>query len=208
VPVTLKVAVNSDSIATWFPEAAARFAKSTRFPLDFIIEDEGLSADRLRSDEVLAAVSGDPEAVQGCRTIELGSLEYLACCSPDSAARHFVEGITEQAHNRALCLRFERRDGLQARRARETHGVELNAPMHWVHSSFGFLNSTPARRAWGMQPAMLVRPWIAEGLLVELSVNTPIAVKLYWTISQRHAKPLKALSDHVRQAARRSLCEG
>lgn len=205
VPVTLKVAVNSDSIATWFPEAAAGFAKSTGFLLDFIIEDEGLTADRLRSGEVLAAVSADPGAVQGCKTIELGNLEYLACCSPDFAARYFPDGVDEQALRLAPCLRFERRDGLQARWAREIHGVELNAPMHWVPSSLGFLNFTLAGMAWGMQPAMLVRPRIAEGLLVELSPNKPIAVKLYWTITRLHATPLKALSDFVRQVARRSL---
>lgn len=146
------MAVNSDSIATWFPEAAARFAKSTGVLLDFIIEDEGLTADRLRSGEVLAAVSADPGAVQVCKTIELGSLEYLACCSPDFATRHFAGGVTEQALNRAPSLRFERRDGLQARWAREAHGIELNAPMHWVPSSFGFLNFTLAAMAWACSP--------------------------------------------------------
>lgn len=39
-PVTLKVAVNSDSMATWFPEAAADFARNSGFMLEFIREDE------------------------------------------------------------------------------------------------------------------------------------------------------------------------
>jgi len=203
--VTLKVAVNSDSMATWFPEAAASFARSTGHLLDFIIEDESLTADRLRTGEVLAAISVDPGTVQGCKTIELGGLEYLACCSPDFAARHFPDGVTDSALRRAPFLRFERRDGLQARWAREIHGIELDAPTHWVPSSSGFLNLTVAGMAWGMQPAALARPRIASGLLVELSSDTPITVQLYWTVTRLHALPLKALTDAVRQVARTSL---
>ena len=206
-PVTLKVAVNSDSIATWFPEAAADFARSTGFLLEFIIEDEALTADRLRSGEVLAAVSADPGAVQGCKTIELGSLEYQACSSPDFVARYFPDGVTQEALRRAPCLSFERRDGLQARWAREAHGIELNAPMHWVPSTFGFLNFALAGMAWGMHPVMLSRPRVVQGLLVELTPGTSIEVKLYWTVTRLHAVALKALTDAVKSVARLRLLQ-
>lgn len=205
MPLTLKVAVNSDSISTWFAAAAADFARSTGFLLDFMIEDEAHTADRLRSGEVVAAVSADPTAVQGCKTTELGGLQYLACCSPEFAARYFPEGVTRQALHLAPCLRFERRDGLQARWAKEIHGIDLNAPMHWVPSTLGFLNFAVAGMAWGMQPASLARTLIATGELIELSPNTPIAVRLYWTVARLHATPLKALTDAVRQAAKRDL---
>jgi LysR family transcriptional regulator (chromosome initiation inhibitor) len=204
-PVTLKVAVNSDSIATWLPQAAAEFTRTTGFLLDFIIEDEGITADRLRSGEVLAAVSADPGAVQGCRTIELGSLDYRACCSPDFAARHFPQGVSEESLNRAPYLRFERRDRLQARWAQEHHGIALQAPVHWVPSTFGFLNFALAGIGWGMHPAMIALPHIAEGSLVELTPDTPLQVKLYWTVTRLHAGALKALTDAVRRVARETL---
>lgn len=205
--VTLKVAVNADSIATWFPEAAADFARKSGILLEFIIEDEAFTVDRMRSGEVLAAVSVDPGTVQGCRTIELGSLEYQACCSPDFADRYFPYGVTEEALRRAPCLGFDRRDGLQVRWARETHGIELEAPMHWVPSTFGFLNFALEGMAWGMHPVMLSRPRIADGLLTELSPGTSIGVKLHWTVTRLHATPLKALTDAVRRVARSKLLQ-
>ncbi|MBB4861146.1 LysR family transcriptional regulator (chromosome initiation inhibitor) [Novosphingobium chloroacetimidivorans] len=207
VPITLKIAVNSDSIATWFPEAAAHFAKATGYLLEFIIEDEALTADRLRSGEVLGAVSADPGTVQGCKTIELGSLEYRACCSPDFATRYFSNGVTEEALRCAPCLRFERRDGLQARWARETHGIELDAPMHWVPSTSGFLNFALQGMAWGMHPTMLARPWIANGELVEMNSGAPINVKLFWTVTRLHALALKTLTDAVLDVGRSRLQE-
>lgn len=204
-PITLKVAVNSDSIAPWFTEAAADFARRTGFLLEFIIEDEALTADRLRSGEVLAAVSADPGTVQGCKTVELGSLEYLACCSPSFAAEYFPNGVTEQTLGRAPCLRFERRDGLQARWAKETHDIELNAPMHWVPSTSGFLNFALEGMAWGMHPVMLARPRIARGELVELTPDTPIQVQLFWTVTRLHAAALTTLTDAVRRVAKARL---
>jgi LysR family transcriptional regulator, chromosome initiation inhibitor len=205
VPITLKVAVNSDSIATWFPEAAANFAKTTGYLLEFIIEDEALTADRLRSGEVMGAVSADPGTVQGCKTIELGSLEYLACCSPDFAARYFSNGVTEEALRRAPCLRFERRDSLQARWAREAHGIELDAPTHWVPSTSGFLNFALQGMAWAMHPTILARPRIADDELVELTSGTPIGVKLFWTVTRLHATALKTLTDAVLDVGRSRL---
>ncbi|QGP80921.1 LysR family transcriptional regulator ArgP [Sphingobium sp. CAP-1] len=206
--ITLKIAVNSDSIATWLPEAAADFAHSTGFLLEFIIEDEAHTADRLRSGEVLAAVSADPGTVQGCRTIELGCLEYLACASPEFVARYFPAGVTAQALALAPCLRFDRRDGLQARWAREAHGVELDAPTHWVPSTSGFLNFAMQGLAWGMHPTMLSRPRMDEGRLAELTPDTPVNVKLYWTVTRLHAMALRALTDAVRRVAKARLSHG
>jgi LysR family transcriptional regulator (chromosome initiation inhibitor) len=204
-PVTLKVAVNSDSMASWFPEAAAAFSHATGYLLEFIIEDEAHTADHLRSGEVIAAVSTDPGTVQGCKTIELGNLRYLACCSPEFAARYFADGVTGAALQRAPYLRFDRRDGLQARWARETHGITLDAPIHWVPSTFGFLNFGIAGAAWGMHPTMIANPKIAEGALIELTPDSPLEVKLYWTITRLHASALRAFTEAVREVARKTL---
>lgn len=206
-PVTLKVAVNSDSMASWFPEAAAEFARNSGCMLEFILEDEAHTADRLRSGEVVAAVSADPSAVQGCRTIKLGEIDYLACSSPAFIARHFPDGVTAQALNQAPCLRFDRRDGLQARWARERHGIDLDPPTHWVPSTLGFLHFALEGMAWGMQPVVLARGPIERGQLAELSPSTSIRVTLYWTVARLQASALKTLTDAVRRVARSRLIQ-
>jgi LysR family transcriptional regulator (chromosome initiation inhibitor) len=204
-PLTLKVAVNADSLATWFPPAAAAFARGTGMLLDLTLEDEAHTADRLRSGEVLAAVTADPEPVQGCKTIVLGALRYAACASPDFMQRHFSDGVNADTVTKAPHLRFDRRDFLQARWAREAQGVELRAPVHWVPSTQGFLDLALAGLAWGLQPDPLARPHIAAGRLVELPPALPIEVKLYWTVARLHATSLRALTDAVHKAASKSL---
>ena len=62
---TLRVAVNADSLATWFPAAAAAFAADDTAMLDLTLDDEDHTAARLRSGEVVAAVTADPTPVTG-----------------------------------------------------------------------------------------------------------------------------------------------
>ncbi|UIJ44271.1 LysR family transcriptional regulator ArgP [Sphingomonas cannabina] len=204
-PLTLRIAVNADSVATWFPHAAAAFVRDTGTLLDLVLEDEAHTADRLRSGEVLAAVTADPEPVPGCRTIGLGVLRYVACASPDFMARYFEDGVNAQTLAKAPYLRFDRRDALQARWAKDAHGIALKAPRHWVPSTQGFLNLALAGLGWGMQPLSLAQPYIAAGHLVELTPALPVEVKLHWTVARLHAASLRALTDAVRAAAGANL---
>jgi LysR family transcriptional regulator, chromosome initiation inhibitor len=197
----VRVAVNADSLATWFPTAAAAFTEATGLQLDIVVEDETQSAERLRSGEVLAAVTAEAEPVPGCRTVKIGALRYLACASPSFLNRHFAEGVTEVSLSGAHHLRFDRRDQLQARWAREAYGVRLAGPTHWVPSTQGFVDFALTGIGWALHPRIIVEPHLAAGSLVELPPKLPIDVTLYWMITRLQAAPLKSLTDAVRAAA-------
>ena len=204
-PGTLRVAVNADSLATWFPPAAAAFAAGSGALLDLLLEDEEHTAARLRSGEVLAAVTTDPAPVQGCRTIRLGALRYAATASPGFVAQHFPAGVTPAALDRAPLLRFDRRDGLQARWARAALGVErLAAPAHWVPSSTGFVDMALHGLGWGMNPLVLAAPHLAAGRLVALTPHR-LDVVLYWQAARLGEGLLQRLTREVVAAARQAL---
>lgn len=204
-PLTLRIAVNADSLATWFPQAAAPFATATGILLDLTLDDESHTADRLRAGEVLAAVTADPDPVHGCRTIRLGTLHYAACASPDFMTRHFPDGVTPETLSAAPCLRFDRRDRLQARWAAEAHGIDLAAPSHFVPATHGFLDLGLAGLAWAVHPLPLAAPHLAAGRLIELPPAHRIDVTLYWTVSRLHVTSLRDLTTAVRAAASNSL---
>lgn len=206
--VTLRIAVNADSLATWFPAAAAQFGAAADVSLDITLDDEAHTAERLRAGDVLAAVTAEREPVQGCRTLALGALRYVACASPAFAQRHFASGITAQALGAAPYLRFDRRDFLQARWAREAHGIELAGPVHWVPSTHGFLDMTLVGLGWGIHPQVMVEPHLAGGRLIELAPGHRVDVALYWTVTRLHAAALRRLTDAVRTAAAGGLVGG
>ncbi len=203
--VTLRIAVNSDSLATWFVPAAARFAERTGALLDLVLEDEEHTAARLRSGEVLAAVSADPVPVSGCRILPLGALRYVATASPAFMRRHFAGGVSAATLARAPVLRFDRKDELQARWARERLGITLDAPTHWAPSTAAFLDASLAGLAWMLNPLILAGAHLAAGRLVELMPESPLDVPLYWQQARLGAKLLDALTREVAAEARQRL---
>jgi LysR family transcriptional regulator (chromosome initiation inhibitor) len=204
-PQTIPLAINADSLATWFPQAAAAFVRATGMLLDLTLDDEQHTTARLRSGEVLGAVTADPEPAPGCRSTALGALRYVACASPDFAARHFGAGIDTGSLSRAPCLGFDRRDGLQARWVRQTFGVNLHAPMLWVPSTHAFVDFALAGAGWGMQPLHLVGGHLAGGRLIDLAPGNVLEVPLYWNVVRLHAASLTALSEAIVMAAGASM---
>ena len=89
---TLDIAVNADSLGTWFIAAASNFSESSPYLLNIVVDDQDHTADWLRRGRVAAAVTGLEKPVPGCRRIPLGALRYHATASPDFMARHFAEG--------------------------------------------------------------------------------------------------------------------
>src|SRR3954454_783854 len=85
--VELTVAVNADSLATWFRDVLAEVGSSADVTLKLVVEDQAYSSELLRSGEALAAVTSDPHPVQGCRSEHLGFLRYRPAATPELASR-------------------------------------------------------------------------------------------------------------------------
>src|SRR5690606_8495473 len=86
--VDLPVAVNADSLATWFGPVLAVAAGWDDVRLQLEVEDEDYSADHLRRGSVVGAVTADPTPVAGCRTQALGAMRYLPVAAPGLAQRY------------------------------------------------------------------------------------------------------------------------
>jgi len=198
---TLRVAVNSDSLATWFPLAAAQFSAASGALLDLVLDDEAHTAERLRTGEVMAAISADPAPVAGCRIYSLGALNYAAVASPAFHAAHFANGVAGQNLRSAPMLRFDRRDELQFRWMREACGEATLPPTHWAPSTHGMLELTLAGVGWSMAPISMATPLLAQGRLVELPPLHRIAVPLNWQRTRLKTRLLDAMTRAVRQVA-------
>ncbi|WIT13738.1 LysR family transcriptional regulator ArgP [Paucibacter sediminis] len=204
--ITLRLAINADSLATWFIAAAAEIAASEPVLLDLSLEDQEHTAERLRSAEVLAAVTALAAPVQGCRSHALGAMRYIATASPAFARQHFAAGLTAQTLAAAPCLSFNRQDRLQAQWVQQELGQGLTLPTHWLPASQAFVDAACAGLGWGMNPASLVREALADGRLVAL--GAPLWVPLYWQASRLALPMLERITAQVLAAARATLEPG
>src|SRR3954469_20516545 len=147
--VDLPVAVNADSLSTWFRGALGEVATWTDVALRLYVEDQAFSADQLRGGDVLAAVTSEPVAVQGCSVEHLGLLRYVPAATPDFAER-WRRG---RGHDWAAmpAVRFNEKDALQ-HGVMEAHGVPEPAIVHRVPTSADFHEAVRLGLGWGMIP--------------------------------------------------------
>ena len=90
-PVTLRIAVNADSLATWFIPA---MAETDSFLFDLVLDDQDYSADWLRRGEVVAGVASHGQPIQGGNCYPLGTLRCVATASPGFMERWFHVDLT------------------------------------------------------------------------------------------------------------------
>ena len=75
--VALPIAVNADSLATWFAPAMAAFAADAPVLMEVAVDDQDHTTEWLRSGAVLAAVTGTSRPAAGCNSRPLGAMRYL-----------------------------------------------------------------------------------------------------------------------------------
>jgi len=202
---TLRVAVNADSLGTWFMRALAEFTEHGEALVDVALDDQEHTVESLRSGEVLAAVTAHAQPVQGCNSVALGRLHYLAVASPEFGRKYFSAGVSAATLAKAPSLRFNRKDRLQAQWVRRLCRREVEIPTHWFPSTQAFTDASVAGIGWGMIPEVLVREHLQSGALVELVPGRPLTVPLYWQHSRLQVPVLSRLTRAVIQAARNGL---
>ena len=201
--VPLPLAVNADSLGTWFAPAVARFAVGAPVLLQLSVDDQDHTAEWLRSGAVLAAVTGVGSAPAGFSSQPLGAMRYVAAASPAFVARYFAQGVNAASLTRAPSLQFNAKDALQARWVeRQCGGAQPALPRHTVPSLQAFVATCVAGMGWAMQPQTLIQADLQAGTLVELVPHTPLDVPLHWQQARAGSALLDGLTRCVMAAAR------
>ncbi|NMD57955.1 MULTISPECIES: LysR family transcriptional regulator ArgP [Tsukamurella] len=195
----LDVGVNADSLATWFRDVIAAVAALPDGPLlRLVVDDEHHTADLLRAGSVLAAITTDPEPVQGCAVEYLGTMRYLPVCTPAYAARWRIAG--RWRWREMPVVQFDlRKDELQ-NKVLHRRGIKEAPPMHRIPSSEAFTHAVRAGLGWGSLPEADLGDALDRGALIRLTDDT-VDVKLYWQSWRLHTRATERLADAIHAAA-------
>ena len=193
----LGLAVNADSLATWFRDVLAEAATWDDTVLRLEVEDQAHSHELLRRGETLAAVTSDPEPVQGCSVEPLGTMRYVAAAAPALLER---SGAREPDWRRMPVVVFNAKDTLQHDLLAEV-GAGAVPPTHRVPTSTDFLEAVVVGLGWGMVPEPQLLPLEATGRLVRLRPDRPVDVPLHWQRWRLDSLLLGRVTEAVRRAA-------
>ncbi|MFJ2332853.1 LysR family transcriptional regulator ArgP [Pseudomonas helleri] len=204
LPERLRIALNADSLATWWAQAVGDFCADNQLLLDLVVEDQTVGLKRMRAGEVAACLCASERPVAGARSVLLGAMRYRAMASPAFIARHFPQGVNAAQLPKTPALVFGPDDFLQHRYLAAL-GVDGGFEHHLCPSSEGFIRLTEAGLGWGLIPEQQVREQLASGALVELLPDKPIDVPLYWHHWRNGGQLLEALTAHLTRSASRWL---
>ncbi len=198
----LPVAVNADSLATWFREVIGALADRDEVALRLHVLDQAWSADLLRAGTVLAAVTSEPVAVQGCSVERLGTLRYLAVAAPEFAERWRRGRGLDWA--RMPVVVFDDKDTLQ-HQLLAARGHDLPPVVHRVPTSADFHEAVRLGLGWGVLPEPQMRPDLETRRLVVLDRRHHLDVALHWQRWRLRSLLLDDVTAEVRTAARTAL---
>ncbi|WP_300730124.1 LysR family transcriptional regulator ArgP [Pseudomonas sp.] len=204
LPERLRIALNADSLATWWAPAVGDFCAEQHLLLDLVVEDQTVGLKRMRAGEVAACLCASERPVAGARSRLLGAMRYRALASPSFVARHFPHGVSAALLPKTPALVFGPDDFLQHRYLAAL-GVDGGFEHHLCPSSEGFIRLTEAGLGWGLVPELQVREQLASGALVELLPDKPIDVPLYWHHWRNGGQLLEQLTEHLSRSAARWL---
>ncbi len=200
---SLRLAVNADSLSTWFMPAAVELSRQ-QWLLDLSLDDQDHTAERLREGDVLAAVTALVDPLPGCRSLALGRMDYLAVATPDFIRIQFPQGLQVPALMQAPCLSYNRRDQLQSRWVQQVLGESPPLPSHWLPSNDVYLAACRSGMGWGMCPQHLVQQDLDAGRLQPLGPE-PLEVPLFWQAAAQAWPLLEPVTRAVLAAARQGL---
>lgn len=177
----LAIAVNADSLATWFLETTLPFWKRRPALFDLRVDDQDRTLRFLKSGEVCACLSSREASVVGCSATRLGSMEYRLCASAEYALRWFPEGFSAAAAAAAPVIHYNRDDGLQKDALRRCFGPDApEPPAYYLPSTERIFRVVGDGLGYCMIPLVQAADALKAGALVELHPAARAAVDLYW----------------------------
>lgn len=198
----LRIAINADSVATWWASAVAEFCSTENILLDLVIEDQDVGLRRMREGDVAACLCSSPQPVAGARAVPLGSITYRPMATSHYIKRYFPDGIHADALAAAPAIIYGPNDQLQ-HRFLAGFGYNGRFRYHLCPSSEGFVRFALAGIGYGMIPDIQARHWLDNGSLVDLAPDHGLSVPLYWHFWRHSGETLKSLTRQLERQSKR-----
>lgn len=205
-PVPIAIAVNADSLSTWFGPLVAQLLSQFKIALEVVRDDQDHTFHRLTKGEVLGCVSSEPDAAQGFEATPLGAMHYLCVATPEFRQKYFNTGLSTAAVLAAPAILFDRKDTLHDRYLEQLFGVKVGQyTRHYLPSTTALLDGICAGLGYALAPGMRITDMLANGQLIEITPGCKVIVPLYWHHWKLELPLAQAMTQTITAHARKTL---
>lgn len=180
-PLKVSLAVNADSIATWFIQAITPVLKNHLVELNLMIEHEERTLDKLRTGEAIGAVSVIEKPLKGYRSFRLGNMEYCLVANKHFRDKYFKYGVNKDSLKMAPAISYDHKDDMHVRFIAKHFDLAASEYYcHSVRSSEAFVELAKQGVAYCLLPKLQISTELATGELINISPETELIETLYW----------------------------
>jgi LysR family transcriptional regulator (chromosome initiation inhibitor) len=175
---SLSVAVNADSLTSWFLPGVAGALQTHGLLLDVVVDDQDHTHDALSSGDVIGCVTTLAQPMRGCVAEPLGIMRYRCVAAPALIAQW--ENALPHRMLRSPAVILNRKDALQdAWLAQHFNLRDALYPRHFVPAVDAFELALELGLGWGMVPDLLLQARTGQAPLQEVVPGHPVDVVLY-----------------------------
>ncbi len=212
--LALPVAVNADSLTSWFLPGVQATLQTHRLLLHSVVDDQEHTLQWLQNGDVLGCVTDLPKPLRGCTAQPLGTMRYHCLGSPSVAKQ--LRSLKRKSHAPALlqipALCFNPKDQLQDRFLSEAFGLkDVSYPRHYLPAGDAYHLAMLQGLGWGLAADVQMRlQWKDEmkaGHLVDLFPSQHVDMPLYWHHWSEESAQAARLTAAVIEAARLHLLQ-
>ncbi|XKM13403.1 LysR family transcriptional regulator ArgP [Orbaceae bacterium ac157xtp] len=181
IPLSLSLAVNADSLATWVLPALKPVMDKNNLRFDIQVKDEDRTLELLRLGTVVGAISSQELPLPGCLSDRLGALDYIFVASPEFAKRYFPNGVTRSSLLKAPAVAFDHLDDMHQMFLNENFDMAPGSvENHITSSSEAFVQLAKQGSACCMLPILQVENELKRGELINLTEGLFQRRMLFW----------------------------
>lgn len=207
LPTIVKIAVNADSLATWFLPALSEIFKRHQWLLELIVDDESYTHNLLKNGEAVGCVTTTKEPLAGCSSEYLGEMEYICVATPEFIQQYFPINVTPTSLERAPAVVFSTKDKLHEKYLKKYFKTKTGSwREHKIPSSESFLEAIIQGMGYGLVGHLQAEPLIEKGILIEITPDKRKRVPLYWQHWNIKAKQTTIVYRSLAVTAKQSLC--
>ena len=180
-PITIHLATNADSLATWLIPALAPTIKTKLIEINMLVADEQHTIEKLKDGEAFGAISLQEQPIKGCQMTRLGDLNYILVASPEFRDTYFETGINRESLQYAPGIAFDQKDNMHIRFIEEQYGLkESEYPLHTMRSSEAFVAMAKHGAAFCLVAELQIKQELQDGSLINLLPDYKLTETLYW----------------------------
>ena len=200
----IAIAIDADSLATWFPDTLSALLAPPRCQLDVRLADSDSALQMVRDGSVFGCVAAESgtaiDAAAATSVTPLGTLRYVCVATPVFAGHWFGDGFITEAVQLAPAVVGQH--SLLARFLAEQLSMREPFPHHTLPVEAARRGCVQDGLAYGLMPQRLAAPALATDRLVDLMPGSTLDVALSWHSWTLDTPFTKLLSEQIVKSAR------